>query len=138
MFKLFGREQVVYLGVIAAVAQVAMSYGLDVDRKWQGIATAIIVFVFAVGNAIKVHDGAIALATGVLNALFALFMAFGLDMAPERQTLWTGVVTLLIAFFTRQNVLNPIPAEVSPAGQLVGPAAQPQPAPPGPAVGPTA
>lgn len=121
MFKLFGREQVVYLGVIAAVAQVAMSYGFDVDRTFQGYATAIIVFVFAVGNAIKMHDGAVALATGIFNAGVALFMAFGLDMSPEHQTLWTGLATVLIAAFTRQNVGNPIPASVSPAGRLVGP-----------------
>lgn len=121
MFKLFGREQVVYLGVIAAVAQVAMSYGFDVDGRVQGWVTAAVVFVFAVGNAIKVHDGAIALATGVLTALWSLFAAFGLDMSAEQQTLWTGAVTLVLAFFTRQNVVNPVPAAVSPAGQLVGP-----------------
>lgn len=123
MFKLFGREQVAYLGIIAAVFQVAMSYGADVDGRVQGWVTAIVVFVFAVGNAIKMHDGAVALATGILTALWSLFAAFGLDMSAEQQTLWTGAVTLVLAFFTRQNVVNPVPASVSPAGQLVGPEA---------------
>lgn len=118
MFKLFKREQVVYLGVIAAVAQVLVAYGLDTSRTFQGIATAIVVFVFAVGNAIKMHDGAVALATGIFNAAVALFAAFGLDMSPDKQALWVGLATVVIAAFTRQNVVNPTPADVSPAGRL--------------------
>jgi hypothetical protein len=119
MFKLFGREQVAWLAIIAAVAQVGTSYGLDWSGKAQGIATAIVVFVFAVGNAIVVHDGVIALATGVLNALFALFAALNLDWTAEHQTVIVVAVTLLLGFFTRQVVVNPTPAAVSPAGKLV-------------------
>lgn len=119
MFKLFGREQVVYLAIIAAAAQVLASYGFHDSGKVQGIATAIVVFVFAVGNAIVVHDGAIALATGVLNALFALFAAFSLDWTATHQTAIVGFVTLLLGFFTRQVVVNPVPATISPAGTLV-------------------
>lgn len=119
MFKLFGREQVVYLAIIAAAAQVLASYGLDASGKVQGIATALIVFVFAIGNAVVVHDGAIALATGVLNALFALFAAFNLDWTAVHQTAIVGFVTLLLGFFTRQVVVNPVPASVSPSGKLV-------------------
>jgi hypothetical protein len=123
MFKLFNREQVVYLAIIAAAAQVLTSYGFDWSGKVQGIATAIVVFVFAVGNAVVVHDGAIALATGVLNALFALFAAFNLDWTATHQTAIVGFVTLAIGFFTRQVVTNPTPAKVSPAGKLVDHAA---------------
>lgn len=123
MFKLFGREQVVYLGVIAAAFGVLTSYGIGVDHKLQGILTAIVVFVFAVGNAIKMHDGAVALVTGIFNALVSLFLAFNIHMSSNQQALWTGLATVLIAAFTRQNVVNPVPAAVSPAGRLVDPAA---------------
>ena len=119
MFKLFGREQVVYLAIIASAIQVLASYGFHDSGKVQGIATAIVVFVFAVGNAVVMHDGAVALATGILNALFALFAAFSLDWTATHQTYIVGFVTLLLGFFTRQNVTNPVPATVSPAGQLV-------------------
>lgn len=119
MIKLFGREQVVYLGVIAAVAQVLVAYNLDVSGTFQGVATAVVVFVFSVGNAVRMHDGAIALATGVFNAVVALVAALGLHMSPEHQSLWVGLITVLIAAFTRQNVVNPFSADVSPAGKLV-------------------
>lgn len=123
MFRLFGREQVTYLAVIAAAAQVLMSYGFDVSRTFQAVATAIVVFVFAVGNAIVMHDGAVALATGVLNAGFALFAGLGLDWTTGHQTYIVGLATVLIGLFTRQQVVNPIPATVSPAGRLVDKAA---------------
>lgn len=119
MFKLWGREQVVWLAIVAAVAQVLMSYGFDVSGTFQGIVTAIIVFVFAVGNAVRVHDGVIALATGILTALFSLFTALNLDWTAGHQTYIVGAVSLVLAFFTRQTVTNPVPASVSPAGKLV-------------------
>jgi UDP-N-acetylmuramyl pentapeptide phosphotransferase/UDP-N-acetylglucosamine-1-phosphate transferase len=119
MFRLFGREQVVWLALIAAVAQVATSYGLDVSGKAQGIVTAVVVFVFAVGNAVRMHDGIIALATGVVNALFSLFAALNLHWTTGHQTVIVGALTLLLGFFTRQVVGNPIPAKVSPAGRLL-------------------
>jgi hypothetical protein len=119
MFKLFGREQVIYLAVIAGVAQVLMSYGFDVSRTFQAVATAIIVFVFAVGNAVRMHDGAVALATGVLNAAFALFAGLGLDWSTGHQAYIVGAVTAGLGLFTRQQVTNPIPATISPANKLV-------------------
>jgi ribose/xylose/arabinose/galactoside ABC-type transport system permease subunit len=119
MFLLFKRDQVVYLAIIAAAVQVLASYGFHDSGKVQGIATAIVVFVFAVGNAVVMHDGAIALATGILNALFALFAAFNLDWTATHQTYIVGLVTLLLGLFTRQNVTNPTPATISPAGRLV-------------------
>lgn len=119
MFRLFGREQVVYLAVIAAAAQVLTSYGFHWSGHAQGLAAAVVIFVFAVGNAIRMHDGAVALATGVLNAAFALFAAFNLDWTAGHQAYIVGVVTALIGLFTRQQVTNPIPATVSPAGVLV-------------------
>ena len=119
MFKLFGREQVVWLALIAAVSQVLLSYGFDVSGTVQGVAVAIIVFVFAVGNAVRMHDGVIALATGILTALFSLFTALNLDWTAGHQTYIVGAVSLLLAFFTRQQVTNPVPATVSPAGKLV-------------------
>lgn len=123
MFKLFGREQVVYLGVIAAVFQVLMAYNVGVSGKVQGILTAVVVFVFAVGNAIKVHQGAAALALGLFNAVVALLAAFSLHMDDTTQAKWVGLITILVAAFTRQVVVNPEP-DPSPAGKLVGPSPQ--------------
>lgn len=119
MFKLFGRELAVWLATIAAVFQVVMSYGFDVDGTVQGWATAAVVFVFAVGTAVKTADGVIALATGVVTALFSLFAAFGLDWSAEQQAQIIGAITMVLGFFVRDRVTAPVGAEVSPPGKLV-------------------
>lgn len=124
MVKIFGREQVVWLAVVAAVFQALTSYGFDVSGHVQGIVTAVVVFVFAVANAIHVHDGIVALVVGILNALFALFAAFNLDWTAGHQTLIVGAVTAVLALFVRTQVTSPVTAAVSPAGVLVKPDAQ--------------
>jgi hypothetical protein len=120
MVKIFGRELAVWLAAIAAVFQVVTSYGFDVNGHVQGIVTAVVIFVFAVAVAVAAHDGIIALATGVITALFSLFAAFNLDMSAQQQGFWVNAVTLLLAFFVvRPNVGAPIGPEVSPSGKLV-------------------
>lgn len=119
MVKIFGRELAVWLATLASVWQVFTAYGIDRSGHFQGISTAIVVFVFAVAVAIQAHDGIIALVTGIATALFSLFTAFGLDFSPEKQTLWLGVITMVLGFFVRTQVTSPVPADVSPAGKLV-------------------
>jgi hypothetical protein len=119
MGKIFGRDQVAILATVAAVFQVVTGYGFDVSGHVQGIVTAVVVFVFAVANAVHVHDGIIALVVGVMNALFALFAAFNLDWTAGHQAVLISAVTALLGLFVRQVVVSPVPASVSPAGKLV-------------------
>jgi hypothetical protein len=119
MGKIFGRDQVAWLAAIAAVFQVVTGYGFDVSGHTQGIVTAVVVFVFAVWNAIHVHDGVIALVTGVMTALFSLFAAFNLDWTTGKQVFWIAAVTAVLGLFVRTQVTSPVPASVSPAGKLV-------------------
>lgn len=117
--KLLGREMAVWLATVAAVFQVVTSFGLDLDGHVQGIATAIVVFVFGVATAIRSGDGIIAMATGVVTALFSLFAAFNLEWSPERQGYIIGALTLILGFWVRDRIVSPTPASVSPPGKLV-------------------
>lgn len=120
MVKIFGREIAFWLATIASVFQVVTAYGFDQDRKFQGIATAIVVFAFAVITAIAAHDGIIALVTGIFGAGVSLFTAFGLNMSADHQALWVNAITAVLAVFVvRPNVTAPVGPEVSPAGKLV-------------------
>jgi hypothetical protein len=116
--KIFGREQAVYLALVAGVFQVVSAYGFDASGKFQGIATAVVVFVFAVALAVSSGDGLIALASGVVVAAGALFAAFGLDWAAEHQANVLGLITVFGAFWLRGRVTAPVPASVSPPGKL--------------------
>lgn len=117
--RIFGRELAVWLAAVAAVFQVVTSFGLDLDGHVQGIVTAIVVFVFGVVTAIRSGDGIIAMATGVVTALFSLFTAFNLEWSPERQGYIIGAITLILGFWVRDRVTSPVPASVSPPGTLV-------------------
>lgn len=119
MVKIFGRDQVAWLAVVAAVFGVVTSYGFDLSGHVQGIVTAVVLFVFAVANAVHVHDGIVALVTGIATALFALFAAFNLDWTAGHQAYILGVLTVVAGFFVRTQVTAPVPASVSPAGKLV-------------------
>lgn len=120
MVKIFGRELAVWLATIAAAFQVALAYGFDVSGHVQGIATAVVVFVFGVYTAIKAHDGIVALATSVFQAGVVLFAAFGLHMSADDQAIWINGLTAVLSFFlVRPNVTAPVGPEVSPAGKLV-------------------
>lgn len=117
--KIFGREQAVWLGLIAGVVGVLTGFGVDVSAHLQGVVAAAIVFVFGVYNAVKLHDGLNALVSHVAVALFSLLAAFGLDWSSEKQAVIIGSLALVTGFVTRQLSTNPVPASVSPAGKLV-------------------
>lgn len=117
--KILGREQAVWLALVAGVFQVVTAYGFDVDGKFQGYATAAVVFVFAVYLAVSHGDGIIAMASGVVVAAGALFAALGLDWAAEAQANVLALLTVFGAFWLRGRVTSPVPASVSPPGKLV-------------------
>lgn len=117
--KIFGREQAVWLALVAGVFQVVTSYGFDVSGEFQGWATAAVVFVFAVYVAVTHGDGIVAMASGVVVAAGSLFTALGLDWAAEHQTNVLGLITVFGSFFLRREITSPVSAAVSPPGKLV-------------------
>lgn len=117
--KILGREQAVWLALVAGVFQVVSAYGFDVDGKFQGIATAVVVFVFAVALAVRSGDGIVAMASGVVVAAGSLFTSFGLDWAAQHQANVLGLITVFGSFWLRDRIVSPTPASVSPPGKLV-------------------
>jgi UDP-N-acetylmuramyl pentapeptide phosphotransferase/UDP-N-acetylglucosamine-1-phosphate transferase len=117
--KIFNRDQPAWLGLVVGVVGVLTGFGVQVDPHVQGVVTAVIVFVFGVVNAVRLHDGLNALVSHVALALFALLAAFGLNWSDHKQALILGGLALVTGFVTRQLSTSPVPASVSPAGKLV-------------------
>ena len=122
--RIFGREQALWLGLVAGVVGVLTGFGIQVPEHTQGIVTAVIVFVFGVYNAVKLHDGLNALVSHVALALFSLLAAFGLNWSDHKQAVILGALALVTGFITRQVSVNTVTAAVSQAGQLVDKHAQ--------------
>jgi hypothetical protein len=119
--KIFGREQAAWFAMIAGVFQVLAAYSFDVDGTFQGIATAVVVFVFAVVLAVRSGDGILALASGITVALGSLFTALGLDWAAEHQANVLGLITVVGGFVLRKYLVAPVPGiEVSSHKKLTG------------------
>lgn len=116
--KILGREQAVWLALVAGVFQFVSAYGFDLDGKIQGWATAGVVFVFAVFLAVRSGDGIVAMAAGVVVAAGALLTSLGLDWAAEAQANVLGLITVFGSFWLRGKITSPTPASVSPPGKL--------------------
>lgn len=116
--KIFGREITVYMALVAGVFQVLASRGLDLDGHVQGLVNAGIVFVFALVTAISVHEGLLALASGVTVAAGSLFAAFGLGWAADLQTNVLALITVVGSFVLRKYVGAPVSA--AEAGSVPG------------------
>lgn len=116
--KIFGREAAAYFALVAGVFQVLASRGFDLDGHAQGLVNAGIIFVFAIVTAITVHEGLIALASGITVAAGSLFAAFGLGWAADFQTNVLALITVVGGFVLRKYVSAPVTA--ADAGSVPG------------------
>lgn len=116
--KIFGREITVYMALVAGVFQVLASRGLDLNGHVQGLVNAGIICVFAIVTAISVHEGLLALASGVTVAAGSLFAAFGLGWAADFQTNVLALITVVGSFVLRKYVGAPVSA--ADAGSVPG------------------
>lgn len=107
--KIFGREPVYILAVIAVSLKLAAAYGLDVSASQQGAIMAVLSLIVALATTIVLRTGAAA--AGIVNlaqGALALFLAFGLHMDAEQQALWMATVEGAVALFLRREVTAPV------------------------------
>lgn len=108
--KVFGREPVYILAIIAITLKLSAAYGLDVSATEQGAIMAALSLLVAVATAFVLKTGAAAAAiVNLAQGLLALFLAFGLDMPAETQALWMLGVEGLVALVLHREVTAPVP-----------------------------
>lgn len=103
-----GRDPVLILNLVAAVV-----YGIgmivDVSVDTQGYINAIAVLVlnlFAAGF-VRAEEW-VPIVTGLFKALFALAISLGLNWSPDAQGAVMMIVTAVLAFIARTQVVAPI------------------------------
>ncbi len=106
--KVFGREPTLVLQVISAVLSFLVASGFGLSDTQAALIVAAISAVFGVVNAVMVRPIAPAAFTGLVAALAALAVGFGLNVSPEMVATVNGLVLAVLMFMTR--------AQVTPAG----------------------
>lgn len=108
--KVFGREPVYILAVIAIGLKLAAAYGLDVSEEQQTLINTVLSCVVAVASAVVLKTGAAGAAIlQFASALLALFLGFGLDMSAQEQAGWMSLVAAVLALFEHREVTAPVP-----------------------------
>jgi hypothetical protein len=109
--KVFGREPVYILAVVAIGLKLAAAYGLDVTEEQQTLINTVLACLVAVASALVLKTGAAGAAILQLaSAMLALFLGFGLDMSAQEQAGWMSLVAAVLALFEHREVTAPVPA----------------------------
>lgn len=109
--KLFGRDPVLWLSLLAAVVQFFSAFIVHVSMETQGVIAAFAVAIVGVIQAVVVRDGsAVPAITGLFKAGIALGLAFGLKWSPEQQMEVMLMVQAVLALMVRPQVIAPIDA----------------------------
>lgn len=108
--KIFGREPALILGLFAAAVQLFSAIVLPLSTEQQGVLNAVAVAVigFATAAAVSTEKAAPAV-LGVVQAVLACALAFGLDIPPETQGAVMAFVTALASAWVRTQVVAPEP-----------------------------
>jgi hypothetical protein len=110
--KWFGREPAWFLAILAAIIQVAVAFGFDLNDLQQaainGAATALAGF--AIAWAVS-REKAVAALSGVASAAAQFAVAFGLSVTQEQITTVSVLLTLLMAGYVRPKVDAPVDAD---------------------------
>lgn len=107
--KVFGREPVYILAVIAISLKLAAAYGLNVSDEQQTLINTVLACLVAIVSAIVLKTGAVGAAIlQFASALLALFLGFGLNLSAPEQAGWMSLVAAVLALFEHREVTAPV------------------------------
>jgi hypothetical protein len=109
---IFGREPAVVLTVIATGVRLIAAFAFELSTEQQSALNAIIAAGFGLIIAFKVKDGQLPAILGIVQAMIALAIGFGLDIAAEHQALIMSFVGTAVALFVRTQVVAPVPPPI--------------------------
>lgn len=114
-----GREAAQIAALVAALVQLVGSLTLGFTIEEQGALNAAVVLVLGVFTAWAVSaEKAAPLVAGAVQAVMAVALAFGLQLAPNVQGAIMTFVTAAVAFYLRTVVWAPVgPDAVSTTGR---------------------
>lgn len=110
--KIFGREPAVAFAMLATLLQALVLF-FNLSPEMQSLVNAALLAAAGFATAATVSvDQALPALVGVIKAVFAVVLGFGVDVPSTTQVAVLAVVTALGAFFVRQQVTAPVAAQV--------------------------
>lgn len=110
--RIFGRETAQVAAIIVAVVQLATSVWLPLTVEQQGTVNAVAVALAGFVTALAVSkEKAAPLVAGLLQALVALAISFGITLPQTLQSTIMIALATLASWWLRTQVWAPVPAE---------------------------
>lgn len=107
----FGREPAQWLGLISATIALISSTAFEMSIAQQGVLNAVAVAIVGFVTAMAVSgEKAAPLVAGLVQAVLACALAFGLSLAPELQGSIVAFTAAGVAFYLRTQVVAPVAA----------------------------
>lgn len=111
--KILGREPAVFFALAASVLLAVIQF-INVPDTLSGALNAAVLAGAGFATAATVSaERALPALTGLVQAVFAVFLAYGSPLAESTQTGILALIAAVGAYFVRQNVLAPVPGSVS-------------------------
>ena len=107
--KIFGREIPLWLSLVAAVVMgVAALTHITADQ--QAVVNAVAAAIAGLIVAVATHDGASAAALGLVKAVLALALGFGLHLGSAQQVVIMTLAAAIVAMYVRTQAIAPVTA----------------------------
>jgi len=108
--KILGREPVLWLSLVAISVKVISAFLVHVSTDQQAVINAAAAAVAGLLVALSTHDGESGAILGLVQALIALGVGFGLRWTPDQQAMVMSLAATVVAMFLRTQVTAPVPA----------------------------
>jgi hypothetical protein len=110
--RLFARDVPQWLALVASLVMgVGLLLHLTADQ--QAGLNAVAVAVAGIITAVSVHDGVSAAVTGLIKAVIALVLAYGVHLSADWQVAIMSITAAVVAFFVTSRATAKVPPPVS-------------------------
>lgn len=108
----FKRDPALFISLGATTVRLFAAFIVDLNADQQALLNAVIAAVAGVAICVIVRDGLPAAILGLVQALLALAIGFGLHVDPDNQALIMSGVGTAMAMFVRTQVIAPAPVRL--------------------------
>jgi len=102
--RILGREPALWLSLASTIIKLIAAFWLGLGIEQQSALNAVLAAIVGLWIAAVVKDGLGAAALGIVQALLALAIGFGLHLDPENQALIMTLAGTVVAMFIRTQV----------------------------------